>query len=222
MKKLNLLLFALLICGISNAQSSAETFRLPAIPYELSWHNTPLSWEVSDGTLSLTGGKGSRLFVDPQRLSRADSAPIALFEPDDTFLFSCKMTVEFNSVFDAGVLMIYADSNRWAKLCFEYAPQMKPMVVSVVNEGLSDDNNHDVLNGNEVYLRIAGLGNGAYAFHYSLDGTYWNMVRYFYLNPDKKLRIGFLSQSPRGESCKTIFSEIKYDMTKLDDIRSGK
>lgn len=219
--KFKLLILSFFICGVNYAQTFPDKFRLPSIPTELTWHNIPLDFSVEENTLSITGGKGSRLFVDPQQLSRADSAPIALFKPDETFLFSCKMKVNFESVFDAGVLMVYADSNQWAKLCFEYTPQLKPMIVSVVNNVLSDDSNHDLIQKNEVYVRIAGLGNGAYAFHYSLDGIYWNLIRYFYLDPKHNFKIGFLSQSPKGESCKTEFSEIKYSTTKLKDIRNG-
>jgi len=198
-----------------------EPFKLGSIPYELGWYNTPLEKEITNDSISITGGKASRLFVDPQRLSRADSAPIALFQPDDTFLFSCKINVDFTSVFDAGVLMVYSDSTQWAKLCFEYTPQLERMIVTVVNNEFSDDSNHSLIQGNEVYARIAGLGNGAYAFHYSLDGKYWHMARYFYLNPKYDYKIGFLSQSPRGDQCKSIFSEIKYSSDKLIDIRNG-
>jgi regulation of enolase protein 1 (concanavalin A-like superfamily) len=212
----------LLVIGTScQSEQTAKNFKLNAIPQELNWYNTPLDWKSTGDTLTITGGKGSRLFVDPQGQSQADSAPIALFKPDETFLFSCKIKVDFNAVFDAGVLMIYADAKQWAKLCFEYTPQLKPMLVSVVNNEFSDDNNHELIQGNEIYARIAGLGNGAYAFHYSLDGKHWNMLRYFRLDPKHNFRIGFLSQSPRGELCKTTFSEIRYSTQKLADIRNG-
>jgi len=195
---------------------------IASIPYEISWVNKPLSWSVENNIFTLKGGKGSRLFVDPQQKVIVDTAPIALFSPDSNFLFSCKVKTNFTSVFDAGVLMVYAGSDHWAKLCFEYSPQLKPMVVSVVTDKYSDDSNHDIIQGNEVYMRIAGMGDGAYAFHYSLDGKYWNMVRYFYLKPHDNIKIGFLSQSPRGDECESIFSDIKYSNEKLDDIRGGK
>ncbi|WP_170120060.1 DUF1349 domain-containing protein [Dysgonomonas alginatilytica] len=203
------------------AQSDQKKVEISSIPKEISWVNTPLNWNVSGNTFTLNAGKGSRLFVDPQGLSRADTAPMALFTPDETFLFSCKVSVKFKSVFDAGVLMIYGNTNQWAKLCFEYSPQYKPMVVTVVNNEFSDDSNNEVIPKEEVYLRIAGLGNGAYAFHYSTDGKYWNMARYFYLNPASNLKIGFLSQSPKGESFESVFSDISYSVKKLNDIRSG-
>lgn len=219
---MKLFIYLLIIIFFSIYKINAQqVIEISQIPSELTWVNTPLSYKISDNKFIIDGGKGSRLFTDPQQKISVDTAPMALFKPDDNFIFSSKVKVDFNSKFDAGVLMVYANSDQWAKLCFEYSPEFKPMVVTVVNNTISDDSNHDIIDGNEVYLRIAGLGNGAYVFHYSLDGKYWNMVRYFYLNPENNLKIGFLSQSPTGDSCKTTFSEIKYDAIRLSDIRSG-
>ena len=220
--KLKGIVLCLLLAGTAGAQQLRQSFKLKPIPYELSWVNAPAEWKIiNEESLSITGGPQSRLFVDPQGTSRANSAPMALFVPNDTFLFSCKITVDFASVFDAGVLMVYSDSSQWAKLCFEYTPQLQPMVVTVVNNQVSDDSNHSLINKNEVYARIAGMGNGVYAFHYSLDGKYWHMVRYFYLKPGGKYSIGFLSQSPRGSQCKSVFSEVKYSESKLQNLRDG-
>ncbi len=221
MKKFVLLAIIISLSITSKGQLNNE-IAIKSIPHEITWVHKPLSWNVENNVFTLVGGKGSRLFTDPQEKNAVDTAPIALFKPDENFLFSCKVKVDFLSVFDAGVLMIYSDTDLWAKLCFEYTPQLKHQVVSVVNKKYSDDNNHEFIDTDEVYMRIAGLGGGAYAFHYSLDGNYWHMVRYFYLGTDENLKIGFLSQSPRGEFCKTQFSEIKYSKEKLDEIRSGK
>lgn len=211
----------LLSLTLSTASCRAQKLSIPTIPKEIAWVNTPLDWQFKDGALTLTGGKGSRLFVDPQGESRADSAPMALFAPDEQFLFSAKVKVDFKAVFDAGVLVVYADSTQWAKFCFEYAPDHTHMIVTVCNNQFSDDNNHIVTESDEMYLRIAGLGKGAYAFHYSTDGKFWHMARYFYLDPAYDYRIGFLSQSPRGEAFTTVFSDIRYSAEKLGDVRSG-
>lgn len=213
----------LIVSGLCSAQQHADSsFGLSSIPYPLKWHNVPVEWEIGDDSFMIVGGKGSRLFNDPQRFSPpADTAPIALFSPDTHFMFSCKVKVDFQWKFDAGVLVVYGNPEQWAKLCFEYSPQREPMVVTVVNNVLSDDSNNAILDNNEVYVRISGLGNGVYTFHYSLDGKFWHMARYFYLDPANDLKIGFLSQSPLGNFCKTVFSEITYSSRKLGDYRSG-
>jgi hypothetical protein len=50
-------------------------------------------------------------------------------------------SVEFASVYDAGVLLVHASERQWAKLCFEYSPQQRPTLVTVVTRGTSDDCN---------------------------------------------------------------------------------
>ena len=94
------------------------------------------------------------------------------------------------------------------------------MVVSVVNKGMSDDCNSVVIDGNQVYLRVARVG-GTFAFHFSTDGRFWHMARYFSLGELDDLKVGFSSQSPRGEKCTTVFSEIAYRLETLKDLRSG-
>jgi uncharacterized protein len=197
--------------------------RLSAIPADLQWKNNPADWKVgSDESLSITAGEKTDWFIEPSGSSWVVSnAAAALFvPPDENFLLSAKVTVGFGSTFDAGVLCVYERDDLWTKLCFEYSPQQKPMIVSVVTRGLSDDCNSTVIDGNTVFLRIARLGT-TFVLHYSLDGQYWHMVRYFTLGKLENLRVGFLAQSPIGQSCNVVFSEIAYRPDTLKDMRNG-
>ena len=199
------------------------TLTLPSLPGYLQWKNTPVAWNVGpDSSLSITAGAKTDWFVEPSGSTWVSTnAPAALFtSPDEHFLLSAKVTVHFTSTFDAGVLFLYERDDLWAKLCFEYSPQNQPMVVSVVTRGLSDDCNSTVIDGNAVYLRVARMGE-TFSLHYSLDGTYWNMVRYFTLGKVKNLRVGFEAQSPTGDGCTVVFSEIAYRPDLLKDMRSG-
>ena len=94
------------------------------------------------------------------------------------------------------------------------------MIISVVTHDVSDDCNSVPLARNDVYLRITRLGQ-AFAFHYSEDGTYWRMVRYFTLRQTADLRAGFSSQSPTGAGCHVIFDHIQYSPRSGKDVRSG-
>jgi len=85
-----------------------------------------------------------------------------------------------------------------------------------VNNGLSDDCNHVPVDGNKIFLRIAGLGNNTFAFHYSTNGKSWKMARYFILTTKKEIRIGFSSQSPTGKSCQSIFSQMFVFKEKIE------
>jgi regulation of enolase protein 1 (concanavalin A-like superfamily) len=171
--------------------------------------------------LTITAREHTNLFIDPQGRYSEDSAPRALFAPPEgDFLLSARVEVDFASMFDAGVLLFYEREGLWAKLCFEFSPQRKPMIVSVVTRGISDDCNSVTIDGNQVYLRVLRKGE-IFAFHFSTDGRLWHMVRYFSLGELDDLKVGFSSQSPRGEKCTTVFSEIDYRLETLNDLRSG-
>lgn len=211
----------LLLASINGYAQTQGSFAIANVPQKLTWINSPAKWKYELSQLTIIAGEKTDLFVDPQHAYTVVNSAKAVFKPDDNFLLSAKAEVNFKTDYDAGVLVIYAGDEAWAKLCFEYSPQKKPYVVSVVNNGISDDCNHVPINGNKVYLRIAGLGNNIFALHYSTNGKYWNMVRYFLLSTKKEIRVGFSSQSPTGKSCKTVFSQISYKKKKLKDIRNG-
>jgi regulation of enolase protein 1 (concanavalin A-like superfamily) len=149
------------------------------------------------------------------------NAPALLAElpPGDHQLIA-RARVGFGATFDAGVLLAWVDEDRFAKLCFEYSPAGQPMVVSVVTREVSDDANAYVVDGDEHWLRISTLG-PALAFHASSDGERWAMVRYFDLGSDERPRIGLQAQSPTGDGCEVVFSDITHRRERLADLRDG-
>jgi regulation of enolase protein 1 (concanavalin A-like superfamily) len=198
-----------------------EVVYLEAIPSGLQWEHQPLAWQVVDDGrgITITAGGSTDLFNDPQGAVPIDNSPRLMFEPEGNFTLSVKVKVAFGSTFDAGVLLIYADADRWAKLCFEFSPQREPMVVSVVTRTLSDDCNSSIIDGEEIFLRVARIDQ-AFAFHFSRDGEFWHLVRLFSLG-EGAFRIGFSAQSPTGEACAVSFREIEFTERRLQNVRSG-
>ena len=94
------------------------------------------------------------------------------------------------------------------------------MVVSVVTRGVSDDCNSVTIEDRSVYLRLYRQDR-VLAFHYSQDGRYWHFVRHFSLGDLERVGVGFSAQSPLGEGCEVIFSEIRYTLSPLSDLRNG-
>ncbi len=199
-----------------------KTFKLKSLPEEVAWRNKPIFVEkISDDSFNIVAGPETDWFFDPADSYTKSNAPIGLFfPPDQNFLLSAKVTVDFGSKYDAGVMFIYVGEKSWAKLCFEYSPQKEPMVVSVVTREKSDDSNSASIDGNILFLRIYKQAN-TFAFHYSIAGSYWHLVRYFNIGKLNHLQIGFSAQSPTGQSCKVQFSEINYQPGTLSDIRNG-
>jgi len=197
-------------------------FCLVNIPGEFEWHNEPLQWTCGkEDRLEILAGPETDLFADPGGTPAKDNAPCALFTPPDPeFRFSARVEVEFSSTYDAGALHILAGIGHWAKLALEYSPQWQPTIVSVVTRGVSDDCNSTAVKGNSTVLRISRNG-PTFAFHYSLDGKFWHMVRYFILGEEHNPQIGISAQSPLGTKCRASFTEIAYSPGPLADIRNG-
>src|SRR5689334_14225162 len=201
--------------------SHSQSVTIPSLPSPLRWQNDPQSWSLDgDNNLSVTAGQRTDWFLDPGGSVNVLNAPALLTTVQAPCMLKSRVTSTAAATFDAAVLTAYQSDDQWAKLCFELSPQGQLMIVSVVTKGTSDDCNSIPINGQSVYLRLSVLEK-AYAFHYSLDGNVWDMVRYFTLGERTNLEIGFLSQSPTGEGCTSTFSEIALIPQKLSDIRSG-
>lgn len=187
----------------------------------LDWLGVPGDATYDDAGLTMTGGGRTDWFNDPVGPQRLASTPVLGFALTGNAQLSARVQVGFRSLFDAGVLFVHQGPDDYAKLCFEYSPAGDPTVVSVVTRGPSDDANGPVVPGDSVHLRVSRLGD-AYAFHYALDGENWELVRLFQLrNPSAPTTLGFCSQSPTGDGCTTVFSDIHYRQTTLVDPRDG-
>jgi regulation of enolase protein 1 (concanavalin A-like superfamily) len=187
-----------------------------------SFDSSDDAWRLSDpSTLIGTAGARTDLFCDPQTGAATSNAPRLLTAaPPGDFQLSARVEVGFGSTYDAGVLLLWAGEDTWAKLCFELSPQGQPMIVSVVTIGRSDDANGFTVDGPAVWLRISGL-RGAYAFHASTDGEWWHLIRHFTLGA-KGVEVGFEVQSPLGEGCRATYTEVAYRAYSLNDLRDGR
>jgi uncharacterized protein len=195
---------------------------LPAIPASLAWRNEAVSSLIQGhNQLQITAAAETDWFVDPAGGPAKHNAPVALFiPPDEPCQLAAEVTVDFASTYDAGVLFVYEHDTLWAKLCFEFSPQHQPTIVSVVTRGASDDCNSTSLTTNTVHLRLYRQAE-IFAFHYSLDGQYWSLVRYFTLLKLDHLTLGFSAQSPTGPGCAVRFANIRYRAGALRDLRDG-
>jgi uncharacterized protein len=192
---------------------------LAALPAGLRAFNRAEASIDSSDALTLSAAGRTDWFIDPAGGPVKHDAPALLMPTRYPWVLKSRVSVEHAATFDAGVLVVYADGHTWAKLCLERAPSGELMVVSVVTRGVSDDCNSVVVEG-EVWLRIARLDR-AFAFHYSLDGQRWHMVRYFGLGEAEAFEVGFLAQSPTGQGCTATFRDIDFRATLLADVRSG-
>jgi hypothetical protein len=196
---------------------------LPGVPFPFASSGSPACLaSVDGGTLTLVSGPKSDLFIDPagDEATRPDAGRWTGLPGEDDFTFSARVTVGFASTFDAGVLLLYLSERRWAKLCYEFSPQRKPTAVTVVTRNTSDDSNSFETAGGPLWLRITRSGR-VWAFHASVNGTYWQLLRYFTLGEASGARVGFLAQSPAGAGCTAIFDSVTYTSGAPGNLRDG-
>ncbi|HEX3807681.1 MAG TPA: DUF1349 domain-containing protein [Gaiellaceae bacterium] len=183
-------------------------------------HNEPTLHEEAEGVLRIGAGAETDWFVDPGTGKVTASAPAVLdTAPEGDFVLAARVRAELAETFDAGALVVWGDERNWAKLAVERSPAGVPMVVSVVTRGVSDDCNSHVLAEAAAWLRIARIGD-AYAFHASLDGAWWDLIRHFRLDI-ARVEAGFEAQSPLGAGCIATFSERSLDPRTVADLRNG-
>lgn len=199
---------------------------VPGIPFSLV-SNAPSVWTVDGPQVRADALPTSDIFIDPSGSGLPADNPLNAATlmgelPPGDFTFRALVEVDFASTFDAGVLLLWFDEQHWVKLCFEYTPQGHPSVVSVVNRGVSDDNNHHVVEGNRVWLRMSRVGR-VFALHASNDGARWDLLRVFRLDAPEgsTATIGLEAQSPVGKGCRVVFSEIEFASRTLGQLRDG-
>jgi len=198
-----------------------DLINLNSIPSELKWKNPPLEWKVKQGaTLSITAGKLTDLYNDPEGLPAVNNSPLLLFMPRGNFILSSKVKVSFSNIYDGGALILFRNPSCWAKLCFEFSYKTKPTIVSVVTKKFSDDCDSIQVEDSHVYLRISRIGR-SFAFHISNNGRKWDFIRCFTLETSEDIPAGFSAQSPKGKSCKAVFSEISFMPEKLENVREA-
>lgn len=203
------------------------TIRIPGI--ESSFRPFPDDrWSVdpASGRITVTSIAGTDIFTDPggsesQVTSSTlhNAATLLTDAPAGDFQLSARVGVRFAGTFDAGVLFLRHDRETWAKLCFEFSPQREGMIVSVVNNRVSDDANAFTVDVDQVHLRVSRKGT-VFAFHASVDGDRWTLIRAFALHDsDKPLEIGFEAQSPNSEGCDVVFDEPRLVQRTISDFR---
>ena len=198
--------------------------KLPGLPFPLEPAGSPPpGCRVRNGVLILRAAAGTDMFADPAGPDPAlDAGRFVGLPPAGDFTLAAQVQVEFASKFDAGVLLLHARERHWAKLCFEYSPQLRPTAVTVVTRGVSDDCNSFEVDGDTLWLRITRSG-AAWAFHASTDGSWWRLLRYFALGGDaaELVRVGFLAQSPAGQGCTATFDHVSFRAGAPQDLRDG-
>ena len=205
-----------------------DLLELPELPFPTTPSHAGV-WRRDEHSTALvaTAPAHTDLYVNPGGEDSADAesllnaATLLGTPPVGDFQLSARVSVDFQTQYDAGVLLLWIDEQHWAKFCFEFSPAAQPMVVSVVTREISDDANAFVVPDRSVWLRVSRVDR-VYAYHASTDAITWQLVRVFSLGGAvADHRLGFEVQSPTGDGCTVTFDDIRFTGQRLADLRDG-
>jgi regulation of enolase protein 1 (concanavalin A-like superfamily) len=215
---LSLLSFLFLITLTAHTQT--DSLKISSIPHSLFVENSPLSISVKNNEIELVAGAKTDMFRDPNVTYNTDNAPKILFKADDNFVLTTAIEHAFKNKWDGGAIVIRQDSLNWIKFCFEKDYTGARRVVSVVTKNVSDDCNSVEIKSNKVFYKVAKADN-VITLYYSTNGLKWFLVRHLQFDFPKNFYVGFLAQSPTGDSCEVEFSNITYQKKKIKDPYTG-
>lgn len=180
---------------------------------------------LADGVLEFRCPEGLDYFSDPNegKLSN-NTLPVLLIPTDNTkpFTFTAKLTPGFTpeGLYNAADLFVYVNDSLWQKLAFEQDEYGNHRIVSVRTQGTSDDNNHDKIDAQSVYLKISS-DTQTIASYYSLDKKEWHMVRLYRNYYPEQIYLGISSQCPQRGECVSLIEEVTLSSDNVGDFRMG-
>lgn len=221
-----LILFALIL--MSSCNEKTEQFgqdcsiKLPEIHFTKSLNNAVENATVENDKISVRSDAKKDFFNDPNGKLTNSTAPVLLSKVDNTrpFTFTAKVTPSFHATYDAGTLYIFVTEQLWQKFAFERDERSRSRIVSVRTIETSDDNNHDVVTAESVYLKISS-DTKTVGFYHSTDNKSWNLARLYKNNYPEIIWLGISSQSPIGEGNVTDFEDCSLTDESIKDFRMG-
>lgn len=203
-------------------KGEACSIKVSNIVFTKSINNAKDTATVTDGQLILKSNANCDNFNAPDGKSSNSTAPVLLTKIDNTkpFTFTAKVTPSFIETYDAGTICIYLNNKWWFKFAFEMDERKLTRMVTVQTIETSDDNNHDVVDNESVYMKISS-DTKAIGFYYSLDEVNWQLVRLFRNDYPTEIWMGLSTQSPIGNGTNAMFEECSLLQSCIKDFRLG-
>jgi len=206
--------------GVAFSANTISDKKIDVVPYAINVNEQGGNVFVTSDAITITAKKGTDLFTNTTGDENADNSPRVLFTPKGDFIFSAKVSTEFNAAYGGGALMVYANGQQWGKLLFERFKSGKNGVATTVSTIKGDDAYHGTRTANFQYLKIA-RHDTSYVFYTSNDGQLWNFERHFSLDTSVGAKIGFTAQSPLADALKVTFTDIRYKGERFKDYWQG-
>ena len=179
---------------------------------QAKWFFEPDHYIIEKDKVEITTHSGTDFWQRTYYGFQNDNAHVLYVTTDEKY-FSFTVKTEFNSstLFDQCGVVIYQNSDNWAKACIEFHDQITSWLGSVVtNHGYSDWATTDI-EGNikSMWYRLSRRESD-YCLESSFDGKSFKQMRIFHLfEGDKAINFGLLACSPSKGSFKAVFTDMK-------------
>ena len=179
----------------------------------LVWTRPPKVYKIEEKKITMTTDPDTDLWQRTYYGFRNDNAPVLQMKTSEKFFtFVFKTEFESKTRYDQSGLVMYLDSDNWAKASVEYENDKIQRLGSVVtNNGYSDWSSMDISSSiKSIWFRFSRRESDYY-IEYSNDGKEWKQMRIFHMfKGDGAISFGIYACSPgKQASFNASFSDME-------------
>ena len=179
----------------------------------LVWTRPPKTYKIEEKKITMTTEPNTDLWQRTYYGFQNDNSPVLQMKTSEKF-FTFVVKTEFASKkrFDQSGVVMYLDSDNWAKASVEYEDdKIQRLGTVVTNNGYSDWSSTDIpSNIKSMWFRFSRR-NSDYYLEYSNDGTNWKQMRLFHMfKGDEEISFGVYACSPGDSSFEASFTDMEF------------
>ena len=179
----------------------------------LVWTRPPKVYKIEEKKITMTTEPDTDLWQRTYYGFQNDNAPCLQMKTSEKFFtFVVKNEFESKKKYDQSGIVMYLDSDNWAKASVEYEnDKIQRLGTVVTNNGYSDWSSNDIPSSiKSMWFRFSRRESDYY-IEYSDDGKNWNQMRLFHMfKGDGEISFGIYACSPNKEgSFNASFSDME-------------
>ena len=179
---------------------------------DLVWIRPPKVYKIEEKKITMTTEPDTDLWQRTYYGFQNDNAPCLQMKTSEKFFtFVVKTEFESKVKYDQSGIVMYLDSDNWAKASVEYENDQIQRLGSVVtNNGYSDWSSNDIPSSiKSMWFRFSRESD--YYIEYSDDGKSWKQMRLFHMfKGDGEISFGIYACSPNKQgSFNASFSDME-------------
>ena len=180
---------------------------------DLVWIRPPKVYKIEEKKITMTTEPDTDLWQRTYYGFQNDNAPCLQMKTSEKFFtFVVKTEFESKIKYDQSGIVMYLDSDNWAKASVEYENDQIQRLGSVVtNNGYSDWSSNDIPSSiKSIWFRFSRRESDYY-IEYSEDGKNWKQMRLFHMfKGDGEISFGIYACSPnKAGSFNATFSDME-------------